>query len=900
MTEGQVTDRNPIVNDPYSEPTRHWEFGEGEPNLADGRRAAGYLPGGDTKSGELAVTAAVVPLDLVNDIRARVGRWRDDGYIGATAVTHDLFDRWFDDEREPGTRPFFAQQEAVETVAFLTEAPADRRVGIDVPRTEAYERWALKMATGTGKTLVMAMLVAWSSLNKAANAQDTRFADAVLVVCPNLTVKERLRELDPHAAENAYRSFDLIPPGLSPLLGQARVLVTNWHQLAPATDPKRSVLRLGTESAAAFCKRVIEPALGTKRRILVLNDEAHHAYRHQPGAKVARDEAVDVERATVWIDGLDKVHRDREILRCIDLSATPMYVPGSGHEPWTPFEWIVSDFALVDAIESGLVKVPRIPVDDNAGAAVPKYRNLWTHVKAHLPKRGDDAEAASPLTDHLTQVDGPLKQLAGEWQDSFDQWRAAGREVPPAMIVICNDTKMAEVLEVHVARKGEAGPGLMNTPGTMRTIRIDSKLLGDAERRDDAETATEAEERLRRIVATVGKVGEPGADVRCLISVAMLSEGWDARNVTQILGLRAFASQLLCEQVVGRGLRRSTYDDLTTPEYVDVYGVPFQMLPFAEGGRSGVVATPPRLTSIVALRDRSELEIRFPRVVSIVHDAHATLTVDWDSITPVAVKAELDPTRSTVEGIGGMGREEQDHEVIWESYRRQKFCFEVAARVIRGQKELAVLFPQAVRAVEEFVSVRRKVVYGAGADERELDNELYKTQVASRLHDALRPAVDDGALLPVLDEYQPVGTTADVAFQSGKPDPEPTVKSHVNYVVCDSELERHIARELEADARVISYVKNDHLFCEVPYRFNGRSFRYVPDFLVRVGPARFLLVEGKGRQTSKDDAKETAARRWVAAVNADGRWGEWSYAVVRSKAEVRSVIAAAVAVTGVS
>ncbi|MEX1006450.1 MAG: DEAD/DEAH box helicase family protein [Acidimicrobiia bacterium] len=902
MPSGQVTEQNPIVNDPYAEPTRHWQFGEGAPVLVDGRRSSGYLPPGDSKSGELSVTGELIPLDLVNDLRDRVARWRADNYPGATAVTRDLFDRWFDDEREPGTRPFFAQQEAVETVVFLTEAPADRRVGIGVPRTEAYERWAVKMATGTGKTLVMAMLIAWSSLNKSANAQDTRFADAVLVVCPNLTVKERLAELDPHAVVNAYKSFDLVPPGLSALLGQAKVLVTNWHQLAPATDPKRSVQRLGEESPAAFCRRVIEGALGRKRRILVLNDEAHHAYRHNPNAKVGRDEAEDVERATVWIDGLERIHIDREILRCIDLSATPMYVPGSGHDPWKPFEWIVSDFALVDAIESGLVKVPRIPVDDNAGASVPKYRNLWTHVKANLPKRGDDADEGHPLTDYLTQVDGPLKQLAGEWQSTFGRWQEADRPVPPAMIVICNDTKMAEILEVHVGRKGEAGPGLANSPSEQRTIRIDSKLLADAERRDDAETATEAEDRLRRVVATVGKVGEPGEQVRCLISVAMLSEGWDARNVTQILGLRAFASQLLCEQVVGRGLRRSSYDDLGTPEYVDVYGVPFQMLPFANGDPGGAVTTPPKLTSVVARRERAALEIRFPRVVSIVHDAQTRLIIDWDSIVPVAVKPELDPTRTTVSGLQGIGRAEQDREWVWESYRRQKLCFEIASRVIRGQKDLEALFPQAVRAVEEFVGVRRLVVYGAGADEGELDNELYKTQIAERLLDALRADVDEGSLLPVLDEYLPEGTTADVAFQTGKPDPEPTVRSHVNYVVCDSELERHIARELEADDRVESYVKNDHLFCEIPYRFNGKACRYLPDFLVRLGGDRFLLVEGKGRQTSKDDAKETAARRWVAAVNADGRWGDWSHHVVRAKAEVRGAIDAAfvadVVVTG--
>jgi type III restriction enzyme len=720
VADGQVTEQNPIINDPYVEPTRHWTFGEGAPAIEEGRRVSGYLP--PATSGELDVTADVVPLDLVNDLRDRVRRWRDESYPGATAITRDLFDRWFDDEREPGMRPFFAQQEAVETAVFLTEAPSDRRVGIDVPRTEAYERLAVKMATGTGKTLVMAMLIAWSGLNKVANAQDTRFADAVLIVAPNLTVKQRLEELEPEHEHNAYRAFDLVPPNLSPLLSQVKVQVVNWHKLAPATDPKRSVQRLGEESPAAFCKRVLEVdgKLGRKRRILVLNDEAHHAYRRAPGARVRRDERDDVERATVWIDGLGRIHHDREILRCIDLSATPMFVPGSGHDPWTPFPWIVSDFALVDAIEAGLVKVPRIPVDDNAGAAVPKYRELWKYVKANLPKAGDDADGGHPLTDYLAGADGALKQLANEWLETFERWQDGGRRIPPVMIVICHDTKMAELLEIYIAQKGRVIAELANCDGATRTVRIDSRLLADAEARDEAETASAASERLRTLVATVGKEGRPGEQVRCLISVQMLSEGWDARNVTQILGLRAFQSQLLCEQVVGRGLRRSSYDDLATPEYVDVYGVPFQMLPFAKSG-AGTVTPPPRLTSVVALRDRAQLEIRFPRVVSIVPDVRRTLGIDWDSIVRLPVRAEQDPTRTTVdiEQMRGLAKDEQDRERVWQSYRRQRLCFDVAARVIRGQESPETLFPQAAQAVERFVET--KVELAPGVEEGELD-----------------------------------------------------------------------------------------------------------------------------------------------------------------------------------
>lgn len=923
MAEGQVTDQSPIINQPYAEPARHWHFEEGSaPVVREGRRASGYLPPGG--EGELAITGDLVHLDLVNDLRGRVRRWREEGYPAATAVTRDLLDRWFDPDREAGTRPFFAQQEALETVVFLAEAPADRRVGVSIPMTEAYQRWAVKMATGTGKTLVMAMVVSWSVLNKAASPTDTRFADAALVVCPNLTVKERLSGLDPHRVPNEYETFGLIPPNLAGLMGQARVMVTNWHAMAPETDPRRSVLRRGEESDAAFCRRVIEAQLGKKRRLLVINDEAHHAYRHRPEAVGRREEKDEAERATVWVDGLARVHRDREVLRCVDFSATPMYLPGTGHAPWTPFEWVVSDFALVDAIESGLVKIPRMPVDDNAGTAVPKYCNLWEHVKANLPRARDEADTGSPLTDYLTQVDGPLRQLAGEWQETFERWRQAGRPVPPCMIVICNDTKMAELLEDHVGRKGQAGPALQNplVGSSRRTVRIDSRLLAEAEAKLGSAAAADAAEAIRRVVATVGKPGEPGQDVRCLISVAMLSEGWDARNVTQVLGLRAFSSQLLCEQVVGRGLRRSSYDDLSVPEYVDVYGVPFQLLPFAKADPA-TVAPPPRTTSVVALRARRDLEITFPRVTAIVVEIGSQLVLDFDSIPAILVDPENDPTRTGVAFGPGFGADQQTHAPIWERYRRQRVCFDLAARLIKGQPELASLFPQALRAVDRVLE--EKVTYAPGVPPGEVDTELYKSQIADRMRAALRPVGhDDGNLLPVLDEFQPMGSTATVAFSTAKP-VEPTTRSHVSHVVCDSELERAMTAELEADPRVQTYVKNDHLFCEIPYRFNGRTLRYLPDFLVRVGSGpggepgsagvahepeaaatvrprgaagaiggRWLLMEGKGRETAKDHHKEAAAYRWVAAVNADGRWGRWSHHVVRSPAEVRVAIDAAV------
>jgi type III restriction enzyme len=223
----------------------------------------------------------------------------------------------------------------------------------------------------------------------------------------------------------------------------------------------------------------------------------------------------------------------------------------------------------VVAVEAGLVKVPRIPTDDNAGSSVPRYRNLWPHIRA-----------AADRSERLYRIEGALQQLAGQWSDTFAQWRGQGRPVPPVLIVVCADTELAELIEHYVASTGAVGPELRNREGTRHTVRIDSKLLRQAEERAERTTA-DAAEQVRRMVATVGREGEPGQDVRCVISVAMLSEGWDAPNVTQILGLRAFTSQLLCEQVVGRGLRRSNYDDLSTPEYVDVYGIPFSTSPFS-------------------------------------------------------------------------------------------------------------------------------------------------------------------------------------------------------------------------------------------------------------------------------------------------------------------------------
>ena len=886
-TASTVIEGNPIINDAFREPDRHWDFTSVTPFVAEGRREAGYLA--PSPDGQLNITDQVIPIAAANQLRDKVRSWRSDGYPGATQITRDLFDYWFDDSRiAQNSRPFFCQQEAVETVAFLTEAPDHLKVGIDVPASgEAYTRWAIKMATGTGKTFVMSMLIAWTGLNRAANRLDTRFTDQVLVMAPNVTVRDRLSGiggLDPKHPESGFSpsQFDLIPPQYSTLLGQVRVQVMNWHGLAPKEDPKRSVLKRGRESDAAFCKRVLTD-LSPNGRVLVLNDEAHHAYRFPDGVAVPKgSDADEVREATVWIDGLARIHQHRGILKAIDMSATPMYPSIFKGKAWMPFEWIVTDFALVDAIESGLVKIPRTPTADDTGEAIPKYRNLWEYIKKSLPKRTEVESESHPLTDYLAEADGPLKQLASEWEETFEAWQKAGREVPPAMVVIAHDTNVARLLDKHIADMGEASPLLRNPKnGPAVTIRIDSDALRQAEA---GEGKAEAEE-IREIVATVGKKGEPGEQVRCLISVAMLSEGWDARNVTQILGLRAFGSQLLCEQVVGRGLRRSSMSDLSEPEFVDVYGVPFQLLPMARAEGS-VPTAPPDYTNVHTVRSRDNLQIEFPRLLQVVPDIQDTLDIDFDAIEPIRVTPRFDPTETYVEfDLGtphaGMGGETQNRDRAYESFRIQRIEFRLAQQIVEPY-EKPWLFPQALQIVRDVVrpvSDGGKIDYADGVDPREITNMRYQNQIVERIQAVLRPGEGPERFLPSLDPYQPSGSTEAINYNSPTDKCVSTEKSPLSHAVCDSGLERKIAAVLDSSDLVEAWVKNHRLYLEIPYLYVGSTYRYRPDFIVRLASGDMVLVEAKGDPDEKDDAKATAARRWVTAVNTQGGYGQWRHLI---------------------
>jgi type III restriction enzyme len=912
---------NPILNSPFEEPSRHWAYEEGQPVLKPGRRPAGYYLKARTRDPQLAMLEEeFVPLDLVNTIRERVRAWHGRGYPGVTPITRQLLNHWNNPERE--RKLFFCQREAVETLIWLIEASPAEKQGIAIPKDGNLTRYACKMATGSGKTVVMGMVIAWQVLNKLANPQDRRFSDAVLLVCPNLTIRERLQVLLPWKPGNYYEKFDLVPRGMLERLQQGRFQITNWHLLQPKDDSRsKSVVQRGVESDTAFCRRVLKE-LGNKQNILVINDEAHHAYRPAPLPEELREQLSDEEiaereEATVWVSGLDRIHAVRGINFCADFSATPFYIKGSGYPEGEPFPWIVSDFGLVDAIESGIVKIPRVPVDDNTGALIPKYFRLWEHINQQLPasERQTARRRAKPES-VLREAEGALATLASEWKKTFEEFQRAGSPVPPVIIVVCDNTDLAKLVHEHIAR-GNVLPELANGPDGEMTFRIDTKLLAEAEAAIEGETKAEAAERLRKVVDTIGKTeweGEgdpPGKNIRCVVSVGMLNEGWDAQNVTQILGLRAFTSQLLCEQVVGRGLRRLNYDDFSEPEYVDVYGVPFEVIPVKKKPLSRTEVQ--KVSTLVrALPERKHLEITFPRVEGYILDVRSRIRLNLDGVPFLQIGGD-EPTEVIVKPAVGyrIGRPDRlgpgpevvhDRNPFHREKRLQATVYEIAAELTRRLKEKRedwgarhILFPQVLGAVWQYLE-ERVVVVDPDTPLEEVALLKYKQRIIERLTEAIEPVTEAGEppILPIIERFRPLGSTSEVLFRTVRPCVG-TTKSHISHVVLDAPRWEHtVAYQLERMPEVIAYARNDHLDFTIPYEWQGTRHEYRPDYLIRWrcedGSELKVILEVKGFETEQDRQKEIAARRWVRAVNHHGEFGRWEFVLCKDPARLKTFL----------
>ncbi len=617
-----------IINSPYEEPARHWRY-ERETrlfSLMEGRRPAGYVVASES-SKAFDDPGIFIEIPLVNQIRPRIKAWREAGYQGVSSITKRLLEHWQDPEEFESRRFFFCQLEAVETLIWLTEAPAAERVGIEIPGDGgAFMRQCCKMATGSGKTIVMAMVIAWHILNKVTYPQDARFSRNVLVMAPGLTVKSRLAVLEPSAEGNYYEAFRIVPAGLLDKLRQGKVLIRNWHVLSWDSEEqikkRRSVDKRGGKSDEAYTREVLQE-MANAQNLLVINDEAHHAWRINPKAEGkylrSRDLKDSAEEATVWIGGLDRIHRTRGILRCYDFSATPFTPSGKKSSEEALFGWIGSDFGLNDAIESGLVKTPRVVVRDDAVPDAKTYKSRLYHIYNDPDVKDDLNRRAKPEEPLPDLVLNAYYLLGYDWREAYRAWEKAGLPTPPVMITVCNRTETAARVK-HAFDSRRIHIDELCDPE--RILHIDSKVLDQAEAQEEPvgtlsepeESAEDEEaperkltkaqqaELLRRTVDTVGRAGQPGEKIQSVISVGMLSEGWDAKTVAHIMGLRAFSSQLLCEQVVGRGLRRTSYETnpetgLFEPEYVNIFGVPFTFLPH-EGGEDG---PPPPLTPKTAV-----------------------------------------------------------------------------------------------------------------------------------------------------------------------------------------------------------------------------------------------------------------------------------------------------------
>ena len=935
----QATIDRLIVNSPYDEPSQHWHYDRNARlfDLAEGRRPAGYVVASQD-SRTFDDPGKFVEIPLVNRIRPRVKAWREAGWPGASATTRRLLGHWTDPEDFATRRFFFCQIEAIETLIWLAEASSDERAGIDMPSDGGeFQRLCAKMATGAGKTIVMAMLIAWQVLNKVERPHDKRFSRNVLVVAPGLTVKSRLAVLKPENPENYYAAFRIVPQAFFDKLRQGRVIVRNWHALNWESKEKvarrRSVDKRGVRSDEAYVRDVLGD-MATARNILVVNDEAHHAWRTGSATRLRGVAKAQIEEATKWVGGLDRIGRTRGILRCYDFSATPFAPSGGRSSEEALFGWIVSDFGLNDAIEAGLVKTPRVVVRDDAVPDAKSYKSRFYHiyndaeVKPDLNRRAAEAD---PLPDLV--VNG-YHLLGYDWRETAKAWRKAKKAAPPAMITVANRTETAARIK-HAFDKGKIPVPELCDPE--RTLHIDSKALAKAEaavevvgigedggqgelslapkRPSDAKNAAERAELLRRQVDTVGRPGEPGGQIQNVISVGMLSEGWDAKTVTHIMGLRAFASQLLCEQVVGRGLRRTAYEinvetGLFDPEYVNVFGVPFTFLPHEH--QEDVVPTPPSpKTAVEPVREKRKHEISWPNVIRVDRAIRQRLVVDWSKLeslridlSQVASIAELAPV---VDGKPDMTKIKPiDLQKLAGGQRMQTIVFRTAAEAYDAVApdwpgDHTTLIVQLVRLAEDFIRsghIRiEPPLFADDPEKRRLVLALNMRKLVLHLIDAVQ-CQNTEELVPVFDSDRPIRSTGDMmTWYTGKPC-EHTERSHVNVCVYDSAWESSEAFALDNSPLVSSWVKNDHLGFEIFYVHNGVVRKYRPDFLVRLESGAMLVLEVKGVERERDRTKWRAMDEWATAVNAHGGFGHWSHAVSRKPGDVHTILATANAEAG--
>lgn len=819
-------------------------------------------------------------------------------------------------------------------------------------------RLALKLATGAGKTTVMAMLIAWQTINAVRRPASKQFTRGFLICAPGLTIKDRLRVLQPNDPDSYYKDRELVPSDLLDDMGRAKIVITNYHafklrERIEISKGGRQLLKgrtgeeiVTTETEGQMLQRVMPDLMGMKN-ILAINDEAHHCYREKPPEidddELKGDDKKEAEKnneaARLWITGLEAVNRKLGLSRVIDLSATPFFLRGSGYAEGTLFPWTMSDFSLMDAIECGIVKLPRVPVAENIpGDELPVFRNLWENIRKDMPKKGRGANQELDPLMLPTRLQTALLALYGHYEKTYKLWQDAGIKVPPCFIVVCQNTAISKLVYDFISgfhRKNADGTSTLengrlalfrnfddvtNSPlPRPNTLLIDSEQLeaGDAlddkfhdmaadeierfrreivERTGDARAGANItdQELLREVMNTVGKAGQLGGSIRCVVSVSMLTEGWDANTVTHVLGIRAFGTQLLCEQVIGRALRRQSYElneeGQFNVEYADVFGIPFDFT------AKPVIPKPqpPRETvQVKAIRpDRDALAITFPRVEGYrVELPEERLMANFNEDSTLTLTPDLvGPSQTQNAGIIGQSADITLQHL--DNVRSPTLLFHLTQRLLYtkwrdpGEEPKLHLFGQLKRITKEWLDNHLECkggTYPALLMYQELaDMACNKITAAITRH-----FLGERPIKALLDPYTPSGSTQHVRFNTSKPDRWETSSKHchINWVVLDSDWEGEFCRVAEAHPKVRAYVKNHGLGFEVPYRFGSETRKYLPDFIVLVDDGKgpddllHLVVEIKGyRREDAKEKKSTMDTYWVPGVNHLGTYGRWAFA----------------------
>ena len=993
---------HPILNSPYAYPRRHWELDDdGQPTqqINETRRSAKFITpipkpkkrkGAARQEGFVFENEAGLstkeqqydPTTIINEVRRHVDFWRslpNSNQWKVTPETARLLQHWRH-HKFSGVRPFFCQVEAVETAIWLTEvAPQfrdhkhilDHLAAANQNANPELMRLALKLATGAGKTTVMAMIIAWQTVNAARHPGSKNFTRGFLICAPGLTIKDRLRVLQPNDPNSYYKDRELVPGDMLDDVKRAKIVITNYHafklrERIELSKGGRQLLQGRTgeepktlETEGQMLQRVMPDLMGMKN-ILVINDEAHHCYREKPaddsdftdgqGNQLAGPELTEAkarakkenEAARLWISGLESVNRKLGLARVIDLSATPFFLSGSGYVEGTLFPWTMSDFALMDAIECGIVKLPRVPVAENIpGSEMPVYRDLWKNLKDAQPRLPRGGRTVAGELDPLnlpTLLQTALQALYGHYEKTFNKWEESGIKVPPCFIIVCQNTAISKLVYDFISgfqRKNDDGsttlengrlPLLRNFDETTgnplprpNTLLIDSEQLeaGDAlddkfhdmaadeierfrreivERSGDARAGDSItdQELLREVMNTVGKHGQLGGAIRCVVSVSMLTEGWDANTVTHVLGIRAFGTQLLCEQVIGRALRRQSYElneeGLFNVEYADVFGIPFDFT------AKPVIAPPqpPRETvQVKAMRpERDALEIIFPRVEGYrIELPEERLAADFNAESILTLSPELVGPTTTV-NAGLIGKPEDFTVEHLGDVRPSTVLFNLTQRLLYtkwrdpGEEPKLHLFGQLKRITKEWLDTC--LVCKGGTYPALLMYQALADMACNKITAAItRKFLDERPIKALLDAYNPTGSTRHVRFNTSKTDRWQTSSNacHINWVVLDSDWEGEFCRVAEAHPKVRAYVKNHGLGLEVPYRYGSEMRKYIPDFIVRVDDGHGdddllnLVVEIKGyRGEDAIEKKSTMDTYWIPGVNHLGTYGRWAFA----------------------